>query len=335
MNNLSPNKRALLDVMFKRSRIKGYLLVVQAFIANGITHIYTVTGIPVYELQAAAAEAGIRVTGTRHQQAAVLMATAHNDVAGSINAVVIVSASPAVTNVATGLLVASDNAWPIIVLGGRRRGIIGGQDGFQELDAAELHESITKWAHCVIETSDIPSTINQAFEVVGEGRPGPVYLDITEDALYMQCISSTVMPPGNQRAKILIKQDEIERAAALLHNSKQPAFILGKGTRWSLAPDGHAGLIEQHQIAFISSPMGRGILSDEHPLCFNRAKQQLQATADVVLILGARLNWAFRFGNQINPRVKAIQVDIDPDEAKKTKKSAWALLRMLVTLSPT
>jgi 2-hydroxyacyl-CoA lyase 1 len=320
LKKLSPEKRALLDLMSNRTTIKGCQLVAQALLANGVTHIYAVSGIPVQELLAVAVDTGIRVIGAHHQQAAVLMATAHNYVAGKINAIAIISAGPAVTNVATGLLVARDNAWPVIVLGGRRHGVIGGQDNFQELDAAELYKSITKWTACIGENADIQRIINEAFEVATTGRPGPVYLDIMEDVLLMQCTSSSTETLPNPTAEIAIKQDDVEQAAALLCNARQPAFILGKGTRWSLAPVDLVGLIEQHQIACISSPMGRGIIPDEHPLCFNDAKAQLQATADVVLVLGARLNWTFRFGNQINPHAKIIQIDIDPDEVKKNEK---------------
>jgi 2-hydroxyacyl-CoA lyase 1 len=247
------------------------------------------------------------------------MAIAHNYVAGRINAVVIVSAGPAVTNVATGLLVARDNAWPVIVMGGRRQGVIGGQDNFQELDAAELYKSITKWTRCIDKISDTRRFINEAFEVATTGKPGPVYLDITEDVLRMQCTRSSAETPCSPTAEVTTKQDEISQVAELLNNARQPAFILGKGTRWSLAPADLARLIEQHHIAFISSPMGRGILSDEHPLCFNDAKRQLQATADVVIVLGARLNWTFRFGSQINSRAKIIQVDVDPDEVNNNE----------------
>lgn len=319
LKKLSPEKRALLDLMSNRTRIKGSQLVVQALLASGVTHIYAVSGVPVQETLAAAVEAGIRVIGTRHQQAAVMMAIAHNYTVGRINAVVIVSAGPAVTNVATGLLVARDNAWPVIVLGGRKQGLIEGQGSFQELDATELYQSITKWTRCIGDAADVPRVFNDAFEKAAAGRPGPVYLDITEDALRMHCARSSVESPGSPMVEAA-RPAEIKQAAEMLRNARRPAFILGKGMRWSLVPDDLAAVIEQHHIAFISSPMGRGILPDEHKLCFNHAKRQLQEEADVIVVLGARLNWTFRFGSQINPGAKVIQVDINPDEVKKNEK---------------
>lgn len=320
LKKLSPEKRALLDLITSRTRKSGHQLVVQALLANGVTHIYAVSGVPVQELLAAAVGAGIRVIGTRHQQAAVLMAIAHNYVVGKLSAVVVVSAGPAVTNAATGLLVARDNAWPVIVLGGCRKRVAEGQQSFQYLDATELYKSITKWTRIVDKIGDIPRIIDKAFGVATTGRPGPVYLDLPDYVLRTFYTCSSVEPVFSQTVEIAIEQDEIDQVAALLRNAKQPAFILGRGTRWGLVPDDLSGLLEQQHIAFISSPMGRGILPDEHPLCFNRAKHQLQTTADVVVVLGARLNWTFRFGSQINPNAKIIQVDIDPEEVNKNEK---------------
>jgi len=319
LKQLSPEKRALLNLISSRTKIHGYQLVVQSLLANGITHIFALSGVPVQEILAAAVDAGIRVIGTRHQQAAVLMAMAHNYSMGKLNAVVVVSAGPAVTNVATGLLVARDNAWPVIVIGGRKQGLIEGQGSFQELDATVLYQSITKWSKCIGDVTDVPHIINDAFKKATTGRPGPVYLDIADDILRGPCARSDVESSDSLTLETT-NLAEIEQAAELLRKAKRPAFILGKGTRWSLVLEDLVALIEQQHIAFISSPMGRGILPDEHELCFNRAKRQLQEEADVIVVLGARLNWTFRYGSQINLDTKVIQVDIDPDEVEKNKK---------------
>lgn len=325
LKNLSPEKRELLKLISGRTRTHGYQLVVQSLLANGVTHIFALSGVPVQELLATAVEAGIRVIGTRHQQAAVMMAIAHNYTVGRLNAVVIVSAGPAVTNVATGLLVARDNAWPVIVLGGRKQGLIEGQGSFQELDATELFQSITKWSRCIDDVAEVPCVINDAFNKAVAGRPGPVYLDIIDDVLHMRCASSNVDMPGSLTVETA-SPNEIEQAAEMLRNARWSAFILGKGMRWSLVHDDLVAVIEQHHIAFISSPMGRGILPDEHGLCFNRAKRQLQEEADVIVVLGARLNWTFRYGSQINPGTKVIQVDIDSEEVEKNERISLGIV---------
>jgi thiamine pyrophosphate-dependent acetolactate synthase large subunit-like protein len=144
LNTLSPEKHALLKHRLNKQRTTGHQAVVDALIANGITHIYSLAGVPIQETLAAVVRSGIRRIGVRHQQAAVLMALAQNYTAGKACAAVIVSAGPAVTNIATGLLVAKDNAWPIVVLGGRRSLHTDVKGKFQELDGAELFKSITK-----------------------------------------------------------------------------------------------------------------------------------------------------------------------------------------------
>ena len=119
LNALSPDKQALLRIRLNQQQTTGNQAIIDALLANEITHIYSICGGPIQETLATAARAGIRVIGTHHQQAAIMMAVAQNYSAGRTCAAVIVSAGPAVTNIATGLLVAKDNAWPVIVLGGK------------------------------------------------------------------------------------------------------------------------------------------------------------------------------------------------------------------------
>jgi thiamine pyrophosphate-dependent acetolactate synthase large subunit-like protein len=321
LNTLSPEKHALLKHRLNKQRTTGHQAVVDALIANGITHIYSLAGVPIQETLAAVVRSGIRIIGVRHQQAAVLMALAQNYTAGKACAAVIVSAGPAVTNIATGLLVAKDNAWPIVVLGGRCSLHTDVKGKFQELDGAELFKSITKWSACIRKPDEIASYINEAFSCATSERPGPVYLDIPEDVL----VREIERQPGDKPAGLsapapLPIQDEINRAASLLQNARRPALIIGKGTRWHTDHKVLRQLVEQQKFAFISSPMGRGTLPDDHPLCYNHSKQQLQASADVILILGARLDWTFRYGSQINPDAKVIHVDTDPAETENNAK---------------
>jgi thiamine pyrophosphate-dependent acetolactate synthase large subunit-like protein len=321
LNTLSPEKRALLKHRLNKQRTTGHQTVVDALIANGITTIYSIAGVPIQETLAAAYRSGIRVIGVRHQQAAVLMALAQNYTAGKICAAVIVSAGPAVTNVATGLLVAKDNAWPIVVLGGSRALSSDIKGKFQELDGAELFKSITKWSACIRKSGAIANQINAAFCCAISGRPGPVYLDVPEDVLNGSTECKSVDKTARLRTPApLPTSDNINRAASLLQNARRPALIIGKGTRWHTDHRALRQLVEQQKFAVISSPMGRGILPDDHPLCFNHGKQQLQASSDVIMILGARLDWAFRYGSQINPDAQVIHVDIDPAETEKNSK---------------
>jgi len=321
LNALSPDKQALLRLRLNQKQTTGNQAIIDALLASGITHIYSLCGEPIQETLATAARAGIRVIGTHHQQAAVMMAVAQNYSAGRTCAAVIVSAGPAVTNISTGLLIAKDNAWPVVVLGGKHtpsREIVG---QFQELDGAILYRPITKWSGCITETADISATINNAFHIASTGRPGPVYLDITEDVLNSRFEDSnavkravlTTLPARPELKKL-------EQIASLIRTARRPALIIGKGTRWHTDITVLQQLVWQQKIAFITSPMGRGILPDDHALCFNPIRSKLQDAADVVLVLGARLDWTFRHGSQINPDARVIHVDIDPEEVNQNNK---------------
>lgn len=242
-----------------------------------------------------------------------MMATAQNYVAGRLVAIAILSAGPAVTNAVTGVLVARDNCWPVIVLGGRRPLSMHGMGSFQELNAVPIFQSITKWSAVVEATENIPRSLDRAFQVALEGRPGPVYLDLPEDVLTnrahfhpLSVVRSSVVPKAATGA--------ITQAADKLMQASRPALIIGKGIRWSEPYKELKSLVDDFGIPFIASPMGRGFLPDDHPLSFNEARTLIQSQADVVLLAGARLDWTFRFGAEFNRNVKLIQIDIHEQE---------------------
>jgi 2-hydroxyacyl-CoA lyase len=292
----------------------GHALVAQTLNALGVTHVYCVAGTPIRETFAKCAELGMRPIGVRHQQAGVMMATAQNYIEGRITAVSILSAGPAVTNAATSILVARDNCWPVVVLAGRRPLAMQGMGSFQELDGVAIYQSITKWCAVVETTASIPAYIQRAFRIAFlTGRPGPVYLDLPEDVLTglaVDTVPSMVESDRPPRCDLRATAD----AANILSKAKRPAIIIGKGVRWSQPYEELRRLIDDFGIPFITSPMGRGVLPDDHPLCFNDARHRLQSRADAILLVGARLDWTFRFGSEFARDVKLIQIDIHKPE---------------------
>jgi 2-hydroxyacyl-CoA lyase 1 len=308
---LPQEKLALLGQNLSRKLVDGHTLVAQTLNRLNITHVYCVSGTPIRETFARCGEIGMRLIGVRHQQAGVMMAIAQNYMTGRLTAVSILSAGPAVTNAATSVLVARDNCWPLIVLGGRRPLNMQGMGSFQELDAIPIYKSITKWSALVESTSSIPAYLERAFRIAVAGPPGPVYLDLPEDVL-----SGLAFPSDpdthtyNDRPSP--DADAIERAADLLRSAVRPAVIIGKGVRWSEPYKELNRLVNDYAIPFVTSPMGHGYLPDDHPLCYNQARAVLLSKADTVLLLGARLDWSFRFGGELARDVKLIQIDIDP-----------------------
>lgn len=307
---LSHKQRALLKLRAEQGLPDGHTLIARNLSRLGVTHVYGVSGTPIDETLAACSLQGIRVIGVRHQQAGVMMAIAQNYQCGRIVAAVIVSAGPGVTNTLTGVLVARDNGWPLVVLGGRRPLSMQGMGSFQDLDAIPIFQPICKWAALLESTADIPEYLQRAFITAGRGRPGPVYLDVPEEVLggsSRDLLVDDLSPPAQP-----LDHESLAKVCRLLLAAKRPALIVGEGLRWSAPYAELQQLIEQWAIPVITSPMGQGIIPDDHFLCFNTARSAVQAHCDVVLIVGTQLDWAFRFGSELAAGAAVIQMDLEP-----------------------
>lgn len=315
---LSPVKRTLLEQKMKQRLVTGHTIIVRSLINLGITHVYGISGTPIQETMAACAEAGMCTIGVHHQQAAVMMASAQNYASGRMVAVAIVSAGPAITNALTGALVAKDNCWPVLILGGQRSINDKTSKQFQELDGATLFHSISKWSTSVDSTEAIPNDLKRAVETAIGSQPGPVYLGLPEDILNNHILDFSA-PSLKLNNPPEFDHDAVERAAHLLVNAERPGIIIGKGLRWSNTGEALRQLAESMQIPFITSPMGRGYLPDDHPLCFNTTPAAFQSSADTLLILGARLDWTFRYGSEFSPDARLIHVDIEAREIGRNR----------------
>ncbi len=305
--------------------MNGHQSVAQTLKTLGITHVYCLSGGAIRETLPACSQVGIRAIGVRHQQAAVLMAAAHNYRAGQIVAVAMVSAGPAITNAATGILVAWDNCWPVLVIAGLPGVLpssLNSPKAFQAFEGVPVFHSITKWSAQVPSSKNIGATLTHGFQIASSDRPGPVYLEIPECALKSRVLChSTVQGTFQSQVPCPPEVSKIEKAAHLLRHSQRTGVILGKGLRWTKSLEDVRSLIETYRLPFITSPMGRGYLPDDHPLCFNNARDVVQNNADTILVIGARLNWTFRFGKQFSREANVIHIDIAQEElANKTPR---------------
>lgn len=288
----------------------GSALVAEALHRCGIKRVFGIAGTPVDKIFSECAARGIRLVGTRHQQAAVLMSAAGNYVAGRLESAVVVSAGPAVTNTLTGLLVARDNGWPVLVLGGRRAANQEGEGCFQEFDALPVFAPVTKWAAAPRRTDQVMDHIFDGFTEALTARPGPVYLDVFEDVLegfaQFSARSEPASPPPVEIDSVLA-----ERAARLILAARRPLLILGDGLRWSLNTEALKNLVENCGLPFITTSLGRGCLPDDHALCANEVRRWIQGQADVVIMAGAWFDWRFRFGAELAPGTQVIHADTE------------------------
>ena len=299
------------------SGISGNMLVARALQDQGADAIFTIVAGPVTNVIGACAEIGVRPIGVHHEQAASMMAIAHGYVAGKVG-VAMTGSGPGVTNAITGVHVAWDSGYPLLLLGGSAALHQRGRSTFQEADSVAMMQPITKWAIQADCAERIPELIAMAFHKALSGRPGPVYIDLPLDVLREEIEEIEVRPairgapPARPQGDPLL----IEQAAELLLGAERPLLIVGKGLRW--AGDEAFGdlrqLVEDLGVPFLASPMGRGYIPDDHPLNVAAARSQAIRGADVVVVLAARLNWMFQMGQGFAADAKLIQVDIEAEE---------------------
>ena len=299
------------------AQITGAELVVDALKREGIDTIYTLPGDPVGPIVNGCAEAGMRVISVRHEQAAAMAAQAHSYFTRSVG-VCVAASGVGQTNTLTAIANAQVNCWPILVIGGsaelRRRNM----GDFQELAQVESTAPLCKWAYAAESIQRIPTLINIALRRAVAGRPGPVYLDLPAEMISGSVDEREVeIPaPAPEPARPLAEPDKIARALDVLKDAERPLLIVGKGASWSWAEDELLQFVDRTQIPFLTSPMGAGTLPPDHPMNVSAARTQALQGADTILLVGARLNWIFHFGQP--PRFaedyKLIQVDIDDEE---------------------
>jgi 2-hydroxyacyl-CoA lyase 1 len=317
---LSAVKRALLARERAARAATGHVRVARALRERGVSTVYGVPGVPVHATFGACALEGLRPIGTRHQQAAVLMAAAHNYVAGGTAAVALISSGPASSNALTGVVVAHQNAWPLVVLAGGVPSEPPDYGYLTQLDAETLFRPVTKLSVTAARTSDIVPLIHEAFAVAMRGRPGPVVVQLPADVLddFGHASSLRVRPESTAE----VDPQPVDAAARLLAGARRPLLVLGKGARWNDAYLDVRALVEALDLPFVTSPMARGLLPDEDRRCYNAVAWNAIAGADVVLMLGARLDWTFRHGSSIGADAALIQVDIHEEELGRNRAAA-------------
>jgi 2-hydroxyacyl-CoA lyase 1 len=289
----------------------GNGLVADALHQCGITRVIGIAGTPVDKIFPACSAHGIRPIGARHQHAAVLMAAASNYVGGRLESAVVVSAGPAVTNALTGVMVARDNGWPVIVIGGRRPIHDEGIGYFQELDAVPIFRSVTKWAATVQRVSDVVPMVLRAYECAMSGRPGPVYLDLPEDVLNASMAGTDSSSVPGVAAVPPADDESVLKCGRLLVAAQRPLLIVGEDIRWTFSQAALRRLVERNNIPFVTTPLARGFLPDDHPLCANAVRHWIPSRADLVLMTGAWFDWRFRFGAELARSAQVIHVGTD------------------------
>jgi oxalyl-CoA decarboxylase len=306
----------------------GFHLVIEALKLNGITTIYGLPGIPITDLTRMAQAEGMRVISFRHEQNAGHAAA----IAGFINArpgVCLTVSAPGFLNGLTALANATTNCFPMILISGSsEREIVDLQQGdYEEMDQLAIARPLAKAAFRVLHAEDIGVGIARAIRAAVSGRPGGVYLDLpaklfaqTVDAAAGKASLIEVVDPAPRQ---IPAPDAVKRALELLKSAKKPLILLGKGAAYARADAEIRALVEKTGIPYLPMSMAKGLLPDTHEQSASAARSFVLPEADVVLLIGARLNWLLSHGkgktwggrdHKAWGGQKFIQIDISPTE---------------------
>jgi oxalyl-CoA decarboxylase len=312
----------------------GFNLIIDALKLNGLDTIYGVPGIPITDFGRMAQAAGIRVLSFRHEQNAGYAAS----IAGWLTkkpGVCLTVSAPGFLNGLTALAHATTNCFPMIqISGSSEREVVDLQQGdYEEMDQLAIAKPLCKAAFRVLHAQDIGIGVARAIRAAVSGRPGGVYLDLPAK-LFGQVMDA------EQGKKSLVKvidaapaqlpaPEAVQRALDVLKSGKRPLIILGKGAAYAQADDAIRNLVEKSGVPFLPMSMGKGLLPDTHPQCAGAARSTVLKESDVVLLIGARLNWLLSHGKGKawgEAPKKFIQIDIEPKEMDSNVEIAAPLV---------
>jgi oxalyl-CoA decarboxylase len=307
----------------------GFTLVIDALKLNGVDTIFGLPGIPITDLTRKLQAAGIRVISFRHEQNAGYAASIAGFMTGKPGICLTVSA-PGFLNGMTALANATTNCFPMILISGSsEREVVDLQQGdYEEMDQLAIARPHAKAAFRVLHAEDIGVGVARAIRAAVSGRPGGVYLDLPAK-LFPQTIDAEtgrnslirVVDPAPRQ---IPSPDAVQRALDLLKSAKRPLIILGKGAAYAQADADIRALVERTGIPYLPMSMAKGLLPDTHEQSASAARSYVLPEADVVMMVGARLNWLLSQGKGktwggASPKAwggqKFIQIDISPQEA--------------------
>ena len=300
----------------------GFNLIIDALKLNGIKNIYAVPGIPITDFLRMSQAAGLRVLSFRHEQNAGYAASIAGWLTKQPGVCVTVSA-PGFLNGLTALAHATTNCFPMIMISGSsEREVVDLQQGdYEEMDQLAIAKTMCKAAYRVLHAQDIGIGIARAIRSAVSGRPGGVYLDLPAK-LFGQVMGA------DAGKKSLVKvidaapaqipgPDAVKRALDVIKGAKKPLIILGKGAAYAQCDEAIKNFVEKSGIPFLPMSMAKGLLPDTHPQCAGAARSLVLKDSDVVIMMGARLNWLLSHGKGKNwgdsPK-KFVQLDIEPKE---------------------
>ncbi|WP_430331556.1 oxalyl-CoA decarboxylase [Rhodococcus sp. ACT016] len=315
--------------MTEPESVDGNELVVHALAANGISTIYGVVGIPVTDLARIAQARGIRFLGFRNEQAAGHAAAAAGYLTGRPGICLTVSA-PGFLNGLVALATATTDCFPMIQISGSSdRSVVDLEQGdYEELDQLAAARPFAKAAYRVDSPDLIGVGVGRAIRAAVSGRPGGVYLDLPARVLAGSAPPTPRPPIVDPAPRQIPAPAAVERAVALLEGAQRPLIVLGKGAAYARADRVVRNFVEETKAPFLPMSMAKGLLPDGHPQSAAAARSLALGSADVVVLIGARLNWLLDHGRvpRWSPDARFVQLDICASEFDSNRPIAAPVL---------
>ena len=307
----------------------GFHLVLDALRLNGVKNLYGVAGIPITDLLRLATQEGIKYIGFRHEYSAANAAAIAGYLTQKPGICMTVSA-PGFLNGLVGLANATVNCFPMILISGSSdRNIVDLEQGdYEELDQMNAAKRYAKAAYRVNRPQDIGIGLARAIRAAVSGRPGGVYLDLTAEVL-----GSVIDAEAGRKSLVKVVDpapamppapESVTRALELLSKAQRPLVLLGKGAAYAQADDEIRTFIETTGLPYLPMSMAKGLLPDNHPQSAGAARSYALGNADVVMLVGARLNWLLSHGKAPtwNENTQFVQLDIAATEMDSNRPIA-------------
>jgi thiamine pyrophosphate-dependent acetolactate synthase large subunit-like protein len=301
------------------AEITGSEIIARCLQKEGVKDLFYIMGGPMLLAEATCVKEGIRMIDVRHEQAAAFMCQAYSRLK-QVPSVCMAASGPGVTNLITGMANALVDCCPVVAFGGSSPLSQFGRQVFQEIDQVELMRGCCKYVDRLINLKRIPQQINFALQKAISGKPGPVYIDCPGDMLYQKIDENLVdwsfagrpildsRPMGDPR--------QVDALIGALAEAKNPLIVSGSGVIWSRAWTEMQAFVEAAGIPFFTTPQGRGVVPDDHPYSFMSMRSGAFKDADLIIVLGTRMNYIIGHASppRFGPSAKIARIDVDPSE---------------------
>jgi acetolactate synthase-1/2/3 large subunit len=303
--------------------VTGNDLVVRELLRQKVDTGFFLMGGPMTPLETLCIKNGIRMIDARHEQAAGFMAQAYARLTGRPG-VCMACSGPGSINLTTAVANAFVDGVPMVAFGGSSPVAQFKMQAFQEVDQVGVMRPITKWAERVYEVHRIAEYVDLAFKHAMQGKPGPVYLDLPGDILFHKVDEKETLHPRLLRDREISRanapKEAVEKVVELIGKASKPIILSGSGILWSGASAALQAFAEKTGIPFYTTPQGRGVIPEDHELAFLNARSTAMREADLLIVVGTRLNYVFGFGEapRINADATIVQIDSDPEELARS-----------------